>query len=308
MSGRKFISSVLGLWGGVLFFLAVVGLGRSQEPFASWFYAFAWWSYILLADCLIFRLKGQSLLLNRFSDFCFMLPISVTCWLIFEAVNLAMGNWRYVGLPASPLLRWPGYILSFATVFPGLFQTAALLEAAGLFPGLPRPSRPLGPSWYVPSVILGLFCLIFPLTQPRYGFAFIWVAFIFLLEPFCHWGGGKSLLADWVGGRRREIFLLLAAGFTCGFLWELWNYWAKAKWVYNLPFFHWGKIFEMPLLGYLGFPPFALECAIMYNFSRLLRDQSLPSRRARRYWWLIQGLFWLIMFWALDTWTVVSGK
>jgi len=30
------------------------------------------------------------------------------------------------------------------------------------------------------------------------------------------------------------------------------------------------KIFEMPVLGYLGFPPFALECFLMYRFSRAI--------------------------------------
>jgi hypothetical protein len=62
MECRNFLSGTIGLGGGVLFSLAAVGLGRGQEPFASWFYSFAWWSYILIADCLIFQLKGQSLL------------------------------------------------------------------------------------------------------------------------------------------------------------------------------------------------------------------------------------------------------
>jgi hypothetical protein len=30
------------------------------------------------------------------------------------------------------------------------------------------------------------------------------------------------------------------------------------------------KIFEMPLPGYFGFPPFAVECFVMYVFVRAL--------------------------------------
>ena len=41
---------------------------------------------------------------------------------------------------------------------------------------------------------------------------------------------------------------------------ELWNNWARAKWQYTVPIMENLKIFEMPLPGYLGFPPFALEC------------------------------------------------
>jgi len=35
------------------------------------------------------------------------------------------------------------------------------------------------------------------------------------------------------------------------------------------------KLFEMPLPGYLGFPPFALECYAMYHWLRgWLVDES----------------------------------
>ena len=59
---------------------------------------------------------------------------------------------------------------------------------------------------------------------------------------------------------------LMAGGATCGLLWEAWNYWAMTKWVYHLPFL--GDLgqyryFEMPLLGFLGFLPFALECWVV---------------------------------------------
>ncbi len=51
-------------------------------------------------------------------------------------------------------------------------------------------------------------------------------------------------------------------------LWEFWNYWAATKWTYTVPYLGDVKIFEMPILGYLGFPPFALECYAMYHAVR----------------------------------------
>ena len=39
---------------------------------------------------------------------------------------------------------------------------------------------------------------------------------------------------------------------------------AAAKWHYVFPMAQRWKIFEMPAPGYLGFPPFALECFAMY--------------------------------------------
>jgi hypothetical protein len=43
----------------------------------------------------------------------------------------------------------------------------------------------------------------------------------------------------------------------------LWNFWSLAKWKYSIPFAHRFEIFEMPLLGYAGYLPFGLECAVV---------------------------------------------
>ena len=58
-------------------------------------------------------------------------------------------------------------------------------------------------------------------------------------------------------------------------MWEFFNYWAISKWTYTVPYFGSVKIFEMPVLGFLGFPPFAVECWAIYIFVRsLLHPQA----------------------------------
>ena len=42
---------------------------------------------------------------------------------------------------------------------------------------------------------------------------------------------------------------------------------ALPKWYYTVPFFNFGKIFEMPILGYLGYIPFAWELYALYHFA-----------------------------------------
>jgi hypothetical protein len=64
----------------------------------------------------------------------------------------------------------------------------------------------------------------------------------------------------------------------------------------------------MPLLGYLGFPPFAVECAVMYNFLTMVEDRWLTSGPARQRWLVGQLLFWAVMFAALDHWTVLAPR
>ena len=97
----------------------------------------------------------------------------------------------------------------------------------------------------------------------RYLAAPVWLGFIFLLDPINARLGGDSLLAEWRGGRFERTINLALSGMLCGILWELWNFWAHAKWHYTVPIMEDLKIFEMPVPGYFGFPPFALECFTM---------------------------------------------
>jgi hypothetical protein len=96
----------------------------------------------------------------------------------------------------------------------------------------------------------------------------VWLGFIFFLDPVNYWLGARSLFRDLQKGIYKTLWSLLLAGIICGWLWEFWNYWAGAKWHYQIPILGHIKIFEMPFLGYLGFPPFAVECFVLYNFSR----------------------------------------
>ena len=217
-----------------------------------------------------------------------------------------MQNWGYVGLLAHPWLRWPGYALAFATVLPGVWLGAEVLAALGAWRH--RRGRPvkLPCAWEPLALLLGTACLVLPLVWPRYYFPLVWGAAFFLLDPFVKLLGGRSLIQAWLEGERREHLCLLAAGLLCGLWWESWNYFATAKWVYTLPVLGFGKIFEMPVLGYLGFMPFALECAVMYNFMQALDERVLVTPRRCRYAVVIQLAFWLIMFAAIDARTVIS--
>lgn len=51
----------------------------------------------------------------------------------------------------------------------------------------------------------------------------------------------------------------------CGFCWELWNFHACPKWVYQVPCVDCWHVFEMPLLGYGGYLPFSMELFVLYH-------------------------------------------
>ncbi|HMK75649.1 MAG TPA: DUF4332 domain-containing protein [Thermodesulfobacteriota bacterium] len=261
-----------GIFGIILLLLSEIFLFEKVDPFYSWFYSFAWWSYILIIDAVIYRLKGNSLILSRTKEFFLMIPWSIFIWLIFEAANLSLRDWYYINLPHSVLERWYGYSIAYGTVLPGLFETTELLESLGLFKKSKIKKTEISGGGHSVLILLGALCLLSSPLIPEYFFPFIWLGFIFLLEPFNYRFGGKSLLRDLEEGNPRKLYLLLVAGLICGFLWEFWNFWALSKWVYTVPFFWKGKGFEMPFLGFLGFPPFAVQAYAMYNFLSLFRS------------------------------------
>jgi hypothetical protein len=110
----------------------------------------------------------------------------------------------------------------------------------------------------------------------------------------------------------------LVAGAICGLLWEFWNFWALTKWVYDIPYVGWLKVFEMPILGFLGFPPFAVECYVMLNTVSLLhqgRDWQTsikPSAKPRLGRAVAAGIavivFCLFAFHQIDMHTVLSSR
>jgi len=121
-----------------------------------------------------------------------------------------------------------------------------------------------------------------PRTVARYLAAPIWLGFIFVLDPINARLGAESLQGDVRAHRYDRLENLTLSGFLCGGLWEFWNFWAGGKWHYSVPIMENWKIFEMPLPGYFGFPPFALECFTMYVFVRRLLAPVLAGVRIDR--------------------------
>jgi hypothetical protein len=66
-----------------------------------------------------------------------------------------------------------------------------------------------------------------------------------------------AIIAELSQGARRRASVVGAAGLLCGGLWEFWNFWAFPKWIYDIPALDFFPIFEMPILGYGGYVPFA---------------------------------------------------
>ncbi len=253
------------------------------EPAATYFSPVAWTSYILIADAAVFAISGHSQLREEPRGLLKMAALSVPLWLIFEAYNLRLANWAYVGLPQGHIERWFGYGWAFATITPGIFMTAALIESFGWFKQESRPVR-FSRATETAFIVIGAAMLIAPLVAPRhtaaYLFGLVWLGFLFLLEPINHRLHLPSFEGDLARGSRARLYSFLAAGWVCGWLWEFWNYWARAEWIYTFPIGQQWKIFQMPAPGYLAFPVFALECFTMYvNGAWLISPKYIAEKK-----------------------------
>jgi hypothetical protein len=261
------------------------------EPFWSWNTPICWTGFILCADGVVRRARGDSWLSSSPREFAFLALVSIPLWVVFEGYNLVIRNWNYVGLPANVWLRYFGYAWSFATISPALFEGAELVgvlrghatrKIAATIAADARPRRLDGRDWLL--VAIGVVMLLCPFVvspaAARYLAAPVWLGFIFLLDPVNDALGFESILGDWRRGATVRLTNLLLSGLLCGALWEFWNYWSRSKWHYTVPIMENLKIFEMPLPGYLGFPPFAIECFAMYVLVRGLFARAAGLNRA----------------------------
>jgi len=266
-------------WLGLGVIVAAEGLLAAGHPgVGHWFTPIVWTGYVLLADALAARLTGRSYLTTGRAELVLVAAASIACWWLFEWYNAPRfwrggaerGGlwWQYHGLEPDPWLRRVGYDWSFATIFPALFLTAAILRASVFARVRVRPWPP-PPGLLRAAVAVGAVCVALPLlVVSEWLVPLVWTGFALLLEPLNYRRGRPSWLGALARGDASLVLSLLGAGAVCGVLWEFWNYWALARWTYTVPYLGHVKIFEMPVLGYLGFPPFALECYALYHWLR----------------------------------------
>jgi hypothetical protein len=233
----------------------------------QWGFFPLWLGYCLTVDALVVRRKGTSLLTRSRLGYVGLFLASIPCWWLFELINKRTQNWIYVSDPISDVEHALFASLSFSTVIPAVFGTA---EFAGTFGWIRRigTGPRIGDSGRVVAAgffVAGWIMLALLLAWPRYFFPFVWLSVYFILEPVNVWMGNRSLFEftrrrDW-----RPVMALWIGCLICGFFWELWNFWSYPRWVYEVPFVGVLKVFEMPLLGYGGYLPFALELFALYH-------------------------------------------
>jgi len=244
----------------------------------TWVTPIGWYGYILLVDALVCHREKTSLLTSRTGEFFIMLPISIALWCVFEWHNLYFKNWEYIGVPDNRLEELAGYAVAFATILPAMVVTNDLMKSMK-FIRLKVSPKTYRPSRLVPEIILGLVfigtAVLYP--SPQTG-PLVWIGYALFMAPLNALLGVPGIIKERATGDLSGTYTLMMSGLICGLVWEFLNFWAESKWLYHVPYWEHIKIFEMPVLGFLGFAPFAIAFVEMYRFIRFLPQILFKNR------------------------------
>jgi len=235
------------------------------EPFLSWNFPIIWFGLIFFIDGLVYELRKKSLITNSPKRFIGMLLLSVVIWWTFEFFNFFIKNWSYHNIPEPKPFA---FSVAFSTVLPAVMEMFDLISSFNIFKKIRIQFKASNRTVSL-MFLLGAITLILLIVLPTYFFWTVWLSLFLLFEPINYLRKQESILLYIEKGKSRLVFSLLFAGLACGFLWEFFNYFSLAGWSYSIPWVSetFPKIFEMPLLGYLGYLPFSLELFAMYQFA-----------------------------------------
>lgn len=226
-----------------------------------------WLGYIFVVDAFVWRRAGNSLWSRSRKRFVLLFCFSAPVWWLFELINLRTANWQYLGRELfSPVEFNLLCTISFSTVVPAVFETAELIQSfhwTQKFRSGPRV--PATPGVFAVLFVFGLGMLTTLLAWPKLFYPFTWISLVLICEPINYWRRQPHFLQNLRDGDWRIVVCLALGALICGFFWELWNYYSFPKWIYHIPGAEFLRIFEMPLLGYGGYIPFALELYALKN-------------------------------------------
>lgn len=239
-----------------------------------------WFSYIVLANALCFRQSGSCPLLDKPYFFLALFPVSSVFWWYFEYLNQFVHSWYYTGVDYGPLSYSIHATISFCTVLPAVYTTRTFISHMKWFKhrfqDLPlvrmRGFMPFAAS---AGLLIGCAGLIGLALWPGKLFSMLWIAPLLIMTSMQQMAEKTSIFSGMATGDWRPALSAAMAALFCGFFWEMWNYFSMARWMYSIPYVYRFKLFEMPILGYMGYLPFGLTCIAI---AELFEIRCQPNR------------------------------
>jgi hypothetical protein len=284
-----------GWLGLAIMILSEIALWGGFHPAAVAFTPVMWTGYILLVDGWIWARGGRSFLKDDKFEWPLLALFSILIWVMFEMFNLSAWAWSYSNRPTNRFVEAFVFAWAFATIIPALLRTRSLFATFKFFDRThPWKNFRFTPFWQAVSFVVGIGLTFIPVmfdgcTQatmndciPNILVWMVWLGFIFMIEPINYRLRAPSVFCHLEEGKTSFLWQVLVAGLFCGLLWETWNIQAAQPqfhgltWNYHLndiylipnPENYW-HIGKMPILGFLGYPPFIWECFALWELCKL---------------------------------------
>lgn len=252
-----------------------------------------WWGMTLILDGIVYyRRGGISIIASRPKEMLAISLASISGWMIFEYINFYVDrNWYYPRAHNMPVAEFFCYsMLASSAVFPISFEFYSLFNT---FPKFQvkysngwKLSVPKWICWVI--IVLCLISMFIISFFPDDLFFAVWLSplllFINLLYVLDIWTPFNLLKkGDW-----SPLLLLALSWLFSGLCVECWNYFSGTHldgvlktgntlyWAYSVPFVNKYHLFEMPLLGYMGYLPYGIYAAIWWLVFSFM--QGIPTQ------------------------------
>lgn len=287
------------LWGWIGVLMLGIPLvllwGQFSKPqlLLNWAWIPVFWGYTLMMDGWLYvRTGGKSIIKNSPKE---MIAVGVSAmagWMLFEYLNFFVeDNWFYPNGGSIPDDEFLVYaIIGSSGLIPVIFVLYRLLNT---FPNI-RNRFSNGPKFQLPNWAINLILIIFLVGMfaisfyPQQLFGLLWVAPMAIIAITLHKIGLWTPFYPIKTGNWGPFFKYTLTYLIFGVSLECINYFSgqhlangevithtPAYWVYSIPYVNFWHLFEMPILGFLGYLPFGLYCSVWWiSFAYLL---NIPS-------------------------------
>lgn len=253
------------------------------EPFQQFTFFPLWMGFVVTVNALVERRQGSCLMRRDPRLWLRLFGASAICWWGFEWLNRFVHNWHYHNVrDIGPIAYAVHATLCFSTVVPAVAAVAEWIGADRN--GANRWAAGPACGWLerrtgaTVLVVFGVGALLGTGVRPSWCYPALWVGPLALSLGVQSLAGRDGLTRELARGDWTKAGAWMLAALVCGGFWELWNWHSLAKWTYTVPGVERWHVFEMPLLGYVGYLPFGLECLLVADAAIGRAATSAPSR------------------------------
>lgn len=279
------VSLPIWFWIGLVMFAVTLTVlwGKFNEPkwLINWAVLPLFWGFTLMLDGWVYiRKGGSSIIRNSLQKLIGIGVASISGWMIFEYLNFFVDeNWLY---PMGGLIP-PAEFMLYAMIgssglLPMAFEWYSLLLTFEKFKyKYSQGPKITFPSWLQTLCMILCFAGLFAISFfPNDLSGLLWIAPLVVISvALCKldiWTPFRSVR----DGNWGPLLIMALTYFIQGVLCECWNYFSAYHvngqpitvnpdyWTYSIPFVNVLHVFEMPLLGLLGYLPFGVYCSVWW--------------------------------------------